>query len=172
MLRTRALSLATVCGAALLAPAPPALAHTPAPRERAPRPAGGPGRLRAGSGPAGQVEGGALAAASLPDVVVPGASPIWTPEAHGIRGGTVAAIIYRNQVQYTVVGDTGPTDAIGEASYAAAVNLGINPDPVRGGAAGEVTYILFKNTAVSPIESHRAAVALGEAQAKKFLAVD
>ncbi len=173
VLSTRALSLATVRGAALLTLAPPALAHTPDPHERAPRPAGG---VQEGSVRAADLLGKLRAELSprreLPYVVVPGASPIWTPEAHGIRGGTVAAIIYRNQVQYTVVGDTGPTDAIGEASYAAAVNLGINPDPVRGGAAGEVTYILFQNTAVSPIESHRAAVALGEAQAKKFLAVD
>ncbi|MFD7184116.1 glycoside hydrolase family 75 protein [Streptomyces sp. NPDC056637] len=237
-MRTRALTLTAVCSGALLVPAPPAPAHAPDPRERAPRPAGGvqEGSVRAadllgkvkgcaqisrgryrtderapanipvcGKGDAvywkadmdidcdgrsgthcnsrtdpvfssatayRDSQGGALAAESLPYVVVPGASPIWNPAVHGIRGGTVAAIIYRNQVQYAVVGDTGPTDVIGEASYAAALNLGINPDPVRGGAAGEVTYILFKNTAVSPIESHRAAVVLGEAQAKKFLAVN
>ncbi|WP_432168038.1 glycoside hydrolase family 75 protein [Streptomyces sp. bgisy031] len=116
--------------------------------------------------------GGALSAENLPYVVVPGASPLWSPASHGIRGGTVAAIIYRDKVQYAVVGDTGPNDVIGEASYAAAANLGIDPDPVRGGAAGEVTYILFKNTAARPIESHAAAVTLGEAQAKTFLAAN
>ncbi|MGW0734502.1 hypothetical protein [Streptomyces sp. NPDC002851] len=29
--------------------------------------------------------------------------------------------------------DSGPKDPIGEASYAAAKGLGIDPDPVRGG---------------------------------------
>ncbi|MFD0034204.1 glycoside hydrolase family 75 protein [Streptomyces sp. NPDC055059] len=238
MARTRPPVLAAVCSAALLVPAPPALAHTPDARERAPRRAGGAqegsvmaadllgkvkgcaqisrGRYRSdeqapanipvcGKGDAvywkadmdidcdgrpgvhcntrtdplfmsttayQDSHGSALGAESLPYVVVPGASPIWTPAAHGIRGGTVAAIIYRDKIQYAVVGDTGPNDVIGEASYATAVNLGINPDPVQGGAAGEVTYILFKNTTVRPIESHGAAVALGEAQAKKFLSVN
>jgi len=234
-MRTRTLSLAAACGAALLVPALPALAFAPEGGARAPHRAAGMqegsvraadllgkvkecaqisrGRYRSDEGAPANIpvcgkrgavfwkadmdidcdgraglhcnsrtdplfmnttayqdsRGGQLSSESLPYVVVPGASPVWKPADHGIRGGTVAAVIYRDQVQYAVVGDTGPRGVIGEASYAAAVNLGIDPDPVRGGASGDVTYILFKNTGVRPMESHAAAVALGEAQAQKFL---
>ncbi|WP_428956643.1 glycoside hydrolase family 75 protein [Streptomyces sp. cg35] len=116
-----------------------------------------------------QSDGRQLSAERLPYVVVPGASRIWKPARSGIRGGTVAAIVHRGKVLYAVVGDTGPSDLIGEASYAAARALGINPHPVRGGAAGEVTYILFPGTTARPIESHRSAVAAGEAAARKLL---
>jgi hypothetical protein len=37
----------------------------------------------------------------------------------------------------------GPEATIGEASYATAVALGINPDPGRGGVSSGVTYIIF-----------------------------
>lgn len=116
-----------------------------------------------------QSDGRQLKAESLPYIVVPGASRIWKPARSGIRGGTVAALVYRGKVRYAVVGDTGPTDLIGEASYAAARALGINPHPVRGGAGNEVTYILFPGTTARPIESHRSAVAAGQAAARKFL---
>ena len=43
-------------------------------------------------------------------------------------------------------GDTGPENIIGEASYAIAKTLGINPDPAVGGADSGVTYIVFKST--------------------------
>ncbi|EGX54890.1 hypothetical protein SZN_35677, partial [Streptomyces zinciresistens K42] len=58
----------------------------------------------------------------------------------------------------------------GEASYAAAERLGIPPDPARGGAASGVTYIVFKNSRVSPLESRDAAVALGGKLAEEFAA--
>lgn len=81
----------------------------------------------------------------------------------------MAAVIYRDQVQYAVVGDTGPTGIIGEASYATAEALGIDPDPRSGGTASGVTYILFKDSEVSPIESRAAAVAAGRALAREFV---
>lgn len=117
-----------------------------------------------------QSDGKALKAESLPYVVVPSSSSIWNYSGAGIKGGGVVAVIYNNKVEYAVVGDTGPTKIIGEASYATAKGLGIDPDPATGGADSGVTYILFKNSKVSPIESHSAAVSLGDQLAKQFLA--
>ncbi|MEV6739522.1 glycoside hydrolase family 75 protein [Streptomyces sp. NPDC051104] len=116
-----------------------------------------------------QSDGKPLLADSLPYVVVPSADSIWKYSSSGIKGGGVVAVIYNNKVEYAVVGDTGPTKIIGEASYATAKALGIDPDPATGGADSGVTYILFKNSQVSPIESHSAAVSRGESLAKQFL---
>nr|WP_237330505.1 glycoside hydrolase family 75 protein [Streptomyces sp. BA2] len=110
-----------------------------------------------------------LSAESLPYVVVPGASQLWSHTKHGITGGSVAAVIYGGKVLYAVVGDTGPTDLIGEASYAAAKSLGIRPDPRSGGTDAGVTYIVFNGPKASPIEDHRAAVTRGDALARQFL---
>ncbi|GGX58958.1 glycoside hydrolase family 75 protein [Streptomyces fructofermentans] len=116
-----------------------------------------------------QSDGRYLDSERLPYVVVPAASDLWNHREHGIGGGTVAAVIHRNRVQYAVVGDVGPEDIIGEASYATAESLGIRPDPRGGGTASGVTYILFKDSEISPIEDHAAAVARGERLARKFL---
>ncbi len=115
-----------------------------------------------------QSDGRFLSAEELPYVVVPAPSDIWDHDAHGIRGGSVVAVIHGDQVQYAVVGDVGPEDIIGEASYATAKALGLRPDPQGGGAASGVTYIVFKDAWVTPIEDHAAAVALGEQLARKF----
>jgi glycosyl hydrolase group 75 (putative chitosanase) len=116
-----------------------------------------------------QSNGKPLKAESLPYVVVPSSSGIWNYSSAGIKGGGVVAVIYNNKVEYAIVGDTGPTKIIGEASYATAKALGIDPDPATGGVDSGVTYILFKNSKVSPIESHSAAVTLGDQLAKQFL---
>ncbi|WP_371663668.1 glycoside hydrolase family 75 protein [Streptomyces sp. NBC_00280] len=116
-----------------------------------------------------QSNGKPLKADSLPYVVVPSSSGIWNHSGAGIKGGGVVAVIYNNKVQYAVVGDTGPSKIIGEASYATAQALGIDPDPASGGTDSGVTYILFKNSQVSPIESHSAAVSLGDQLAKQFI---
>lgn len=116
-----------------------------------------------------QSNGKPLNAEKLPYVVVPSSSSIWNYASAGIKGGGVVAIIYNNQVEYAVVGDTGPEKIIGEASYAAAKGLGIDPNPESGGADSGVTYLLFKNSKASPIESHSDAVSRGDALAKKFL---
>lgn len=110
-----------------------------------------------------------LDAAELPYVVVPSRSSMWDFGSAGIKGGSVAAVIHAGKVEYTVVGDTGPAGIIGEASYATAEALGIDPDPKSGGTGSGVTYILFKDSVVSPIESHSAAVTAGDALAKEFL---
>jgi hypothetical protein len=116
-----------------------------------------------------QSDGRALSAERLPYVVVPAADSVWNPVAYGVRGGTVAAVVYRDRVQYAVVGDIGPRGLIGEASYATAKGLGINPDPRHGGASSGVTYIIFKNSQAKPIESHTAAVVAGRRLARRFV---
>ena len=110
-----------------------------------------------------------LNAAQLPFVVMPQPTATWDYRQFGIQGGGVVAVIYNNRVEYAVVGDTGPTSIIGEASYATAVNLGINPDPRNGGTEGPVTYIAFPNSRVNPIENHANAVSLGEQLASQFV---
>ncbi|GGW25202.1 glycoside hydrolase family 75 protein [Streptomyces xantholiticus] len=117
-------------------------------------------------------DGEYLNAERLPFVVVPVPSRIWDYRSSGIRGGSVVAMIHDGKVVYGVVGDTGPSGIIGEASYAAAQALGIDPDPATGGVSSGVTYIVFKDSKVSPIESHAAAVELGEELARRFVAGD
>ncbi|WP_333741055.1 glycoside hydrolase family 75 protein [Streptomyces sp. IBSBF 2806] len=116
-----------------------------------------------------QSDGKPLRADTLPYVVVPSSSSIWNYGSAGIKGGGVVAVIYQNKVEYAVVGDTGPTKIIGEASYATAKAVGIDPDPENGGTDSGVTYILFKNSKASPIESHSAAVTLGDQLAQTFI---
>jgi len=111
-----------------------------------------------------------LNAAQLPYVVMPSASGIWNFNNFQIGCGTVVAIIFNNQVLYAPVGDTGPAQIIGEASYAAADVLGIDPDPKTGGVDSGVTYIVFQGSRrVSPIENHNNAVTLGQTLARTFV---
>ncbi|MEU2063269.1 glycoside hydrolase family 75 protein [Streptomyces sp. NPDC013455] len=119
-----------------------------------------------------QSDGKPLKAETLPYVVVPSSSTIWNHSGAGIQGGGVVAVVYDGQVEYAVVGDTGPSKIIGEASYATAKALGIDPDPETGGTDSGVTYILFTNSKVSPIESHSAAVSLGDRLARQFIAAN
>lgn len=116
-----------------------------------------------------QSDGRYLSAETLPFIVVPAPSAIWDYRAHGVHGGAVAAVVYEDRVQYAVVGDIGPSGIIGEASYATAKALGIRPDPRGGGTPSGVTYIVFKDSRVKPIEDHEAAVSLGERLAREFV---
>jgi hypothetical protein len=115
-----------------------------------------------------QSDGRPLDAERLPYIVVPAASHLWDHRAHGVRGGSVAAVVHGDRVRYAVVGDTGPRDIIGEASYAAAEALGIDPDPHTGGTPSGVTYIVFKGSRVTPIEDRAAATLTGERLARRF----
>ncbi|MEW1871692.1 glycoside hydrolase family 75 protein [Streptomyces caelestis] len=117
-------------------------------------------------------DGRPLSSEETPYVVVPAPSAVWDHRSHGVRGGSVVAVVYRDRVRYAVVGDTGPADIIGEASYATAESLGIDPDPLVGGAPSGVTYIVFENSRVTPVEDHRAAVAAGERLARRFVDAD
>ncbi|MFJ3670855.1 glycoside hydrolase family 75 protein [Streptomyces sp. NPDC090106] len=116
-----------------------------------------------------QADGRYLSAERLPYIVVPGVSRIWDHSKSGVRGGAVAAVVHEGRVQYAVVGDVGPADVIGEASYATAKALGIPADPHGGGTDSGVTYIVFKDSQVKPIEDHDAAVATGERLARLFV---
>ncbi|GDY31502.1 glycoside hydrolase family 75 protein [Gandjariella thermophila] len=116
-----------------------------------------------------QSDGRPLNAAKLPYVVIPLPSGRWDYQKAGLQGGDVVAVIYNGHVEYAVFGDEGPSGIIGEASYATAKALGINPDPSNGGVDSGVTYIVFKNSKVSPIENHAAAVARGRALAQQFI---
>ncbi|MBL1084553.1 glycoside hydrolase family 75 protein [Streptomyces actinomycinicus] len=117
-----------------------------------------------------QSDGRHLRAETLPYIVLPAPGPRWNFLSHGVSGGSVAAVVHEDRVQYAVVGDTGPGDIIGEASYATARNLGIPSDPLTGGAPSGVTYIVFRNSRITPIENHAAAVATGERLARQFIA--
>lgn len=116
-----------------------------------------------------QSDGRPLNSAKLPYIVLPAASRNWDWRHNGIAGGSVVAVIYHDKVEYAIFGDTDAPDKAGEASYATAQGLGIDPDPRTGGADSGVTYIIFEHAVVHPIESHRAAVSLGEKVARRFL---
>jgi len=108
--------------------------------------------------------GDPLDSAALPFVVLPLRSTTkWDYRTAGLALGSVFAVVYGDKVEYGVVGDHGPAAIIGEASYAMAVSLGINPNPSTGGTSAGVTYIGFTGTdAISdPIEDHEIASAIG-----------
>jgi hypothetical protein len=119
-----------------------------------------------------QSDGQPLVASLLPYVVVPLPSARFDYQASGIEPGAACIVIYDGTLQYGVFGDEGPKAIIGEASYAMAASLGIDPDPSTGGADDGVTYIVFTGAgaAVSPIEDHQAAVDLGQQLAAHLLA--
>ncbi len=114
--------------------------------------------------------GDPLDAATLPFVVVPLASGRFDAAEHGIEHGTVFAVVYGDQLAYGVFGDKGPSAILGEASYAMAALLGIDPDPSTGGTDGPVRYIAFPNSQVEPIEDHAMATATGQSLATALLA--
>ncbi|MEV0979452.1 glycoside hydrolase family 75 protein [Streptomyces sp. NPDC049915] len=116
-----------------------------------------------------QADGRYPSAETLPYIVVPAPSARWDHRRDGVRGGSVAAVVHRGRVQYAVVGDIGPSDIIGEASYATARALGIRADPHGGGAPSGVTYIVFKDSEVKPIEDRAAVTAVGERLARQFV---
>lgn len=89
----------------------------------------------------------------------------------GLRGGNVTAVIYQGKLEWAVFGDTGPTDIIGEASYACAKDLGIDPNPKTGGTGGPVTYITFVGNGAAPadIENQAETRSLGESLAAALI---
>jgi len=116
--------------------------------------------------------GRAFDAAAVPYVVIPSTNGTWSYAANGIALGAVVAVIYNGKVSYGVFADTGPTDIIGEASYAMAVSLGIDPNPATGGTDGPVWYLVFPGSKVAPVESHADAVSKGEALARAYIDIN
>lgn len=110
--------------------------------------------------------GAYLDAATLPYVVVPLVSSRFDYKKAGLSLGTVVAVVYKDKVVYGIIGDLGPASAIGEASYAMAKALGINPDPSYGGTDAGVTYIAFPGATVAKKEDNAEAVSVGVAKAK------
>jgi hypothetical protein len=119
-----------------------------------------------------QSNGQPLDAATLPYVVIPLPSFRFDYTASGIQPGAVVAVIYNGILEYGVFGDEGPVDLLGEASYAMAKSVGVNPDPANGGVDSGALYIVFTGTGAvaSPIEDHQAAVTLGGQLAQQLLA--
>jgi hypothetical protein len=115
-----------------------------------------------------------LDAANLPYVVLPIPSTIFSFGAHGVKLGQIIAVIYNGKLNYGVYGDSGPSADIGEASYAMAKSLGIDPNPSTGGTSGPVTYIVFTGSSAvaSPIEDHAGTVTKGQNLATNLLAAN
>ncbi len=115
--------------------------------------------------------GDPLDSATLPFVVIPLKSTRFDYSKHGLKHGSVVMVIYKGKYEFGVFGDLGPSAIIGEASYAMAKKLGINPDPSVGGTSSGVTYIAFTGTTAvaSKLEDHDAAVQIGETRARQLL---
>jgi hypothetical protein len=104
-------------------------------------------------------------------VVIPQSSNGFNYKTAGLKMGSVVAVIYGSKVAYGILGDVGPAGVIGEASYAMAQQLGLNPSPTSGGADSGVTYIAFTGASavVSKNEDHAQAVTVGQAAANKVV---
>jgi hypothetical protein len=108
----------------------------------------------------------------VPYVVVPGVSSRFDYRMRGVAMGSLAVVIYDGKLAYGTVGDVGPVAILGEASYAMAKVLGINPDPSRGGTAKEVTYLIFTGpeNEVAKLEDLNEAQTKGAAALQAWLA--
>ncbi len=114
--------------------------------------------------------GDPLDAAALPYVEVSAPTTTFDYTKFNVKMGTVVAAVHRDKmtIEYGVVGTVGQNDIIGDASYAMAKALGVDPDPVNGGTQSiVVTYIAFNNPVVTATanENHDEAVRLGQAAA-------
>lgn len=117
-------------------------------------------------------KGQPLDAANLPYVVVPiPSAQRWDYKTGPLQLGSVVLVLYNGKMEYGIVGDIGPTLSIGEASYAMAVSLGIDPNPKTGGIDKGVTYIAFtgKSAVVSKNEDHAEAVSIGKTRLAQLL---
>ncbi|MEP7126926.1 MAG: glycoside hydrolase family 75 protein [Byssovorax sp.] len=119
-------------------------------------------------------KGHALNASVLPYVVIPQSSNGFNYKTAGLKMGSVVAVIYGGKVAYGILGDVGPAGVIGEASYAMAQQLGLNPSPTSGGTDSGVTYVAFTGASavVSKNEDNAQAVTLGQAAAQKVIAAN
>jgi hypothetical protein len=117
--------------------------------------------------------GAYLDAAKLPYIVVPSSSARWNYKASDIALGSVALVIYDGKMEFGIVGDVGPSSILGEASYAMAKSLGINPDPKIGGTSAEVLYVVFTGPSaiVKKKEDHGEAVSIGTKKAEELLSM-
>jgi hypothetical protein len=91
-----------------------------------------------------------LTSENTPYVVIP--QDVTFPGLDKNNGGNIIAVIYDNQLEFGVFGDTGPTDIIGEASVRTANGLDIPASPANGGVSGGVTYIAFVGAGSQPAD--------------------
>lgn len=119
-------------------------------------------------------KGNPLDASTLPYVVVPLPSNGFDYKAAGLKLGSVVAVIYQGKMMYGILGDLGPTGVIGEASYAMAQKLGINPSPISGGVDSGVTYVAFTGTSavVTKKEDAVQAATIGQSRTAAVIAAN
>jgi hypothetical protein len=101
--------------------------------------------------------------------VIPLPSSRFNYQSAGISPGSVAAVVYNNKVVYAVFADEGPDDIIGEASYATATALGIDPNPASGGTEGPVTFIVFPGKVPNPVENNTTIDSVGSSAATTWV---
>ena len=77
----------------------------------------------------------------------------------GIRTGDVAAVIFKDRIEYAIFADVGPDEKMGEGSIALAQSLGHNPFKIVGGKPivkfsipKDVIYIIFPGSRFSPLK--------------------
>jgi hypothetical protein len=110
-----------------------------------------------------------LSAEETPYFVIPLPSWRFDYRSAGIKPGTLGAVIYDNKLVYAVFADVGPNAAIGEASYATARALGINPEPGHGGVGSGVTYIVFTGQVLDLVENNAMINRVGAVAADLFV---
>jgi hypothetical protein len=116
--------------------------------------------------------GNPLDASTLPFIVVPLPSNGFDYKLHGLKLGSVAAVIYEGKILYGIIGDMGPKGVIGEASYAMAKKLGINPSPISGGVDSGVTYVAFTGASAVVTKKENAAEAAQIGKTRTAAVVD
>ena len=120
--------------------------------------------------------GAFIDSSAVPHFVVPLPSNGFRPKDHGIKTswsgrGSAGVIVYGDKVLYAPYADAGPKGVIGELSAAAAEELGIPSDPIKGGVPDGVTYIVFTGERyIDPIESATRAREVGEPLARDLIA--
>ena len=116
--------------------------------------------------------GNPLDASTLPFIVLPLPSNGFDYKAHGLKLGSVGAVIYEGKILYGIIGDMGPNGVIGEASYAMAKKLGINPSPISGGVDSGVTYVAFTGVSAVVTKKENAVEAAQIGKARTAAVVD
>lgn len=108
-----------------------------------------------GSGQARNVD-----AEKVPYFVLPGARPSSQSffSRMGIKKGDVAAVIFKNKIEYAIFADVGPSNKMGEGSIALAQSLGHNPFKIVGGKPivkfgipKDVIYLIFPQSRFTPL---------------------
>jgi hypothetical protein len=95
----------------------------------------------------------------------------WDYKTGPLQLGSIVLVLYAGKMEFGIIGDVGPTLSIGEASYAMAVALGIDPNPKTGGIDKGVTYLAFtgKTAVVTKNEDHTEAVTVGQKRLVQFM---